>query len=1013
MQLMAILLVIFAISMAWATFIERDYGTPTAQYLIFKAKWFEILLLLMALNLFGNVLINKLYRKSKLTIFIFHTSFIIIILGAAITRYFGYEGMMHIRENSSSNEIQTSEMFLHFETINNNRPQYISKKTGFTSFTPKNFKAKFVHSGSKIQVSSVNFIPQAVETVKEAEQGQPVIAFVYTSSQGRQDALLKKGEVKTIGGLTIGFEPEENVFLKIEEINGNYTLSSLQEITLNNMMQGTIEQLEAQTKYNIELRKVYQLPGSSVVFTAIYPSAKILLEASSNKNMPDALILNIKSQENNQEVTLYGRQGVPGTALTTTINGKPMKISFGPGKIRLPFALKLNDFIIQRYPGSNSPSSFASFVEIKDGPENSGKEIEISMNNILRYKGYRFYQSSYDEDEQGTILSVNKDMAGTTVTYIGYFLLALGMLLSVLNKSSRLQKLVSASKVIALLMVFSITTTKTSAQENTENIDQNIIPIEHARHIDDLMVQDNKGRLKPFHTYSSELLRKIHRKDQFSGQHSNQVILGMMVNPAFWQMQPMIKISHPEIKELLNIDGKFATFSDFFSITDHQSTYKLSKFVEDAFHKKPGERDKFDNELIKVDERLNICYLVYTGELFRVLPLPNHSNNRWFAYHELSDTIFVGDSIPLNSFIPVYFNQVDHALHSGHWDEADEMAELIKKFQHEFSAEIMPKESKIKLEILYNESEIFIQLSKYFGYLGIVFLIMLFLAEIKPKYQFKKIYKFLAFLVIVLFALQTLGLGVRWYISGHAPWSNGYESLIYIAWATVLAGIVFSRQSFFTLASTSLLASVILGIAHLSWMDPEITNLVPVLKSYWLTIHVSVITSSYGFFALAALLSFVNLFMMIFKSKNNHINIQESIIRLSGIIEMTIIIGLYLLSIGTFLGGVWANESWGRYWGWDPKETWALITVIVYAFIAHMRMIPGLKSFYLFNLLSLIGFGSVIMTYFGVNYFLAGLHSYAKGDPIPLPTWVYYSIMIIAIIAILAQIKNKIIEKKV
>jgi cytochrome c-type biogenesis protein CcsB len=262
-------------------------------------------------------------------------------------------------------------------------------------------------------------------------------------------------------------------------------------------------------------------------------------------------------------------------------------------------------------------------------------------------------------------------------------------------------------------------------------------------------------------------------------------------------------------------------------------------------------------------------------------------------------------------------------------------------------------------------------------------------------------------LIITLFVFHTAGLGMRWYVSGHAPWSNGYEALIYIAWATVLAGLVFSSRSSVTLSATAIMACLILNTAHLSLMDPQITNLVPVLKSYWLVIHVATITASYGFLALGALLAFIDLLLMILQTRKNkeylHLTIQE----LSNIIEMSLIVGLYLLTIGTFLGGVWANESWGRYWGWDPKETWALVTILIYAFIAHMRMVPGLKGLYALNLASLLGIGSVVMTYFGVNYYLSGLHSYAKGDPLPVPSFVYYTLVIVFLVALMAHINHR------
>ena len=261
--------------------------------------------------------------------------------------------------------------------------------------------------------------------------------------------------------------------------------------------------------------------------------------------------------------------------------------------------------------------------------------------------------------------------------------------------------------------------------------------------------------------------------------------------------------------------------------------------------------------------------------------------------------------------------------------------------------------------------------------------------------------------IILGFIYQTLGLASRWIISGHAPWSNGYESMIYISWATMLSGIIFSKRSMLTLAATTLVTSLFLMVAHLNWLDPEITNIVPVLNSYWLMIHVSIITASYGFLALGAVLGFFSLCLIIFTNIETKQKLLNTIKELTLINEKSITIGLFMLTIGTFLGGVWANESWGRYWGWDPKETWALVSVLVYAFILHMRLIPALAGIFTFNLATLVGIWSIIMTYFGVNYYLSGLHSYAAGDPMPIPNFVYYLVGITILTAIFARVKYK------
>jgi cytochrome c-type biogenesis protein CcsB len=232
--------------------------------------------------------------------------------------------------------------------------------------------------------------------------------------------------------------------------------------------------------------------------------------------------------------------------------------------------------------------------------------------------------------------------------------------------------------------------------------------------------------------------------------------------------------------------------------------------------------------------------------------------------------------------------------------------------------------------------------------------------------------------------------------------------MTYIAWATVLAGFIFSKQSPITLASTSILAGLILFVAHLNWMNPQITNLVPVLNSYWLSIHVSMITASYGFLGLGALLGFITLLLYIFGKGENEKQISLSIKELNAINEMSLMIGLVLLTIGNFLGGVWANESWGRYWGWDPKETWALVTILVYAVVVHVRFIKSIYTQFNYSVISLLAFTSVLMTYFGVNYYLAGMHSYAKGDPVPIPDFVPISYAVIFVVIALAYRNRKI-----
>jgi len=315
--------------------------------------------------------------------------------------------------------------------------------------------------------------------------------------------------------------------------------------------------------------------------------------------------------------------------------------------------------------------------------------------------------------------------------------------------------------------------------------------------------------------------------------------------------------------------------------------------------------------------------------------------------------------------------------------------------------------SRIQSEILLNKLSVFNRLAGIYFIIGLLLLGLLFYQVFYPQKKISLFIKGLLMVLLVGFIFHTLGLGLRWYVSARAPWSNGYESMIYIAWTASLAGLLFARKSLGGLTATVLLAAIFLGVSGLSFLDPEITPLVPVLKSYWLTIHVSLEAGSYGFLLLGALIGLINLALISAMNSKNKQRVKSIVKQMSYRSELILIVGLFMLSIGTYLGGIWANESWGRYWGWDAKETWALVSILVYAFILHMRFVPGLKGFYKYNVASVIGLYSIVMTYFGVNYYLSGLHSYATGDPVPIPTWAYYLTAFIILLSLFAHVKKK------
>jgi cytochrome c-type biogenesis protein CcsB len=387
-----------------------------------------------------------------------------------------------------------------------------------------------------------------------------------------------------------------------------------------------------------------------------------------------------------------------------------------------------------------------------------------------------------------------------------------------------------------------------------------------------------------------------------------------------------------------------------------------------------------------------------------MIPKQNDLNKRWFAPQEAVGSFSKQEGDEVRALLGGYFEAIGEGLEKGNWQNANKAVDKLQSYQEQYGSEIIPSESRIKAEIFFNHAKIFDRLTPVYLLSGLVLLCFIFAKMVKSTLRIGMVTKIVLGINFVAFVIHTAGLGLRWYISTHAPWSDGYESMIYIAWAIALAGIFFSRQSVVSLALTSILTGVTLFVAHLSWMDPQITNLVPVLKSYWLNIHVSVITASYGFLGLCSLLGFFTLILFILRNKaktKRNEEIDRNIVEATRINEMAMILGLSLLTVGNFLGGVWANESWGRYWGWDPKETWALVSILFYAAVVHFRFIPKLNTPFAFAVASTVTFASIIMTYFGVNFYLSGMHSYASGDPIPVPTFVYYTIaIVVAVIAI-------------
>jgi cytochrome c-type biogenesis protein CcsB len=1002
MQMMGVLIILFAFSIGTATFIENDFGTPAARALVYDAWWFELMLLLLAINLVVNIFRYHLYRREKWSIFLFHAAFIIIFIGAAVTRYIGYEGNMHIREGQSSNQITSSSSYIDVKAQANGKVSELNQKLSISTVKSTHFNDDLNIDSKNVEFTLRSFIPNAQAAIVQDMNGVPIIELVAigkTSMEGMQNFSLEYAQQKNIDGKLLVFGTSANPNAIVFDYSDSLRMKSPFEIMELSMMSSHPISMKANRWHVIMPKKIYDLNGSKIVIKNFYPSAKYKYIQGEDKNAPTVLVFDVNSGSEQKELLVQGDNNYVGTPAHTNINGIDVSISYGSKIIEIPFSLKLNKFILDRYPGSNSPSSFASEVTLNDPIKGIEKDYRIYMNNILKYEGFRFFQASYDTDEKGTVLSVNHDQWGMMITYSGYFLLMLGMAWSLINPFTRFKKLGKKSKSIKVIALLAFLSVGNLLPASAQNEVLPIVPLHQSQEFGKLLVQDNGGRFEPINTMASEVIRKITKKNRFQGYPAEQIFLSMIVNPQQWQDIAMIKVGDPQLAKELNLSNKYGSFTQFLN---EQGQYKLSQKVQDAYSRKPSQRSGYDKEIISVDERINITYMVFTGEFLKIFPDPKDDMHEW--YNPTSQINLRGDD---SLFVKKSVLMLAQAISNADFTSADTYISGIKTYQNQFGQRVIPSPTKQKIEILYNNINIFKRLFPYYLLIGFFLVVFLVTQIIHPKFPVKWIMRVATVILAIGFLLHSTGLAARWYISGHAPWSNGFESMTYVAWACLLSGFLFVKKSGFALAATSILAGLTLFVAHLSWMNPEVTNLVPVLKSYWLTIHVAIITASYGFLALAAILGMINLFLFTLQNRNNQNRIGATVNDLSRISEMTMTIGLYFLTIGTFLGGIWANESWGRYWGWDPKETWALVSILVYSFILHMRFIPGLKSVYSFNIASVWGYSSILMTYFGVNYYLAGMHSYAKGDPVPIPTWVYYTLAIILALSLAAYYNYK------
>ncbi|WP_300566106.1 cytochrome c biogenesis protein CcsA [Flavobacterium sp.] len=1033
-RLMAFLFIAFAGAMAAGTFIEDAYNTDTARIIVYNSWWFEAIMLFFMINFLGNIKRYQLYKKEKWATLTLHLAFILILLGAFVTRYISYEGMMPIREGATENQVFSDKTYLTV-LVDGQYEGELKRRTFEESLllspaVDNDFSLNYKFSDIPFKVELVDFIMGATETIKKDDNGILYLKLVEAGEGTRHEHFLKEGEVQSIHNVLFTLNKFTQGAVNITVKDDVYTIQTPFDGTFMRMADKLQGKSNKDKTEPLMMRSLYNLAGTQFVFPEMAIKGTKTFVSNNDykdKKTDDALILKVTNQGKEKTITLVGAKGKMGEPQVFKQGDLEYTLFYGSKVYELPFKIKLNKFIASKYPGTDkSYSAFESQVTIQDSKP---FDARIFMNNVLDYKGFRFFQAGFDPDEKGTKLSVNHDFWGTWITYIGYFLLYFGMLAILFTKHSRFADLktklnkvrVKKSKLITILaLLFTISgfsqnkkpahahQTPTEVQIDSL-LTKYVVNEEHAAKFGRLVIQDEGGRMKPINTFSSELLRKVSKSDSYKDMNADQVFISMTQFPQVWYEVPLIylKRDNDSIRRLIGVkpDQKLVSLIDFF---DEKGNYKLSSQLDEAY--KEAVPNQFQKDFIEADKRVNLLYSALSGQILKVFPKPYDKNNKWVSYLEINHpTNSALDTI--KNILPFYLNSLDKAAISKDYKLSNSLLLGLEKYQKKYGYEVRPSDQKIDSEILYNKYDIFKKLFAWYMYAGVLMFLFVIVNIFNKRKWVNYSVKTFHVIIGLLFALHTLGLIARWYISGHAPWSNAYESMIYVGWSIMLFGLVFGRKSQLTVASTAFVAAMILMIAHWNWLDPAIANLQPVLNSYWLMIHVAVIVASYGPFALAAILGLVAMLLMLFTTEKNKKVMDLNIKEITYINEMSLTVGLVMLTIGNFLGGQWANESWGRYWGWDPKETWAFISIMVYAFVIHMRFVPALRGKFVYNFMSVLAFASILMTYFGVNFHLSGLHSYASGEKQNVEIYMY-TLAGFLLFSVIVYLRHKRIAKK-
>ena len=638
---------------------------------------------------------------------------------------------------------------------------------------------------------------------------------------------------------------------------------------------------------------------------------------------------------------------------------------------KLPFSLCLQKFEAKMHDGTNAVADYSSKFTVIDGDDKS--EGEVSMNNIYSHRSYRLYQSSYDEDGKGSVLAINADPYGIPVTYTGYALLFISLVWMLFDPKGGYRKLLKSPllKKGALItaLILSMGNIQTlHAESATGNLQNAVLPKETAEKFGELHILYN-DRICPVQTFALDFCKKIYGARSYQGLTAEQVLSGWVFYGNTWANEPFIKIKSGEMKTAMNLPD-YASLNTFFN--REMGGYTIGQYVQEYYN---GQQDKFHQQAADIDGKIQIIMELREGISLKVLPYTftknvkatkDHSfikagTTTWFSpVDKLPQTVEHQHAL----YIKNVFSLLNGDVKAGNMSRVNEFFVKMKKYQEVSSGNSLPTATQYKAERINNAfpfATILFMANLTLGFIALFYTIY----RMTKKREIKVLNIALPILLGVSFLALTFGLALRWIISGNVPMSNGYESMLTVAWFVMLISILMQLRIRIVMVFGFLISGFFLLVSHINQMDPAIGQMMPVLNSPLLSIHVSIIMMSYALLSLTFICGIMGICL------RSH---GEELQALSRIFLYP---ALTTMGFGIFIGAIWANVSWGNYWSWDSKETWALITFMIYAVVVHTQSLPVFRKPLVYHIYITLAFLSIAMTYFGVNYFLTGMHSYA------------------------------------